>query len=495
MIQKKMAHIITYGCQMNKYDSDVISRILEENGYDLTDDEGCASLVLINTCSIRKHAEDKVLSKLGALSIRKKDTPELRIIVSGCMAQRLGAKLVHRFPEIDFVVGTGMIAELPNILKGNGNNPLTPFVKGEDNPLNPLLIRGTNPLPLFDNGKKVYTGESSCLYPETHINKKGLKSYVAIILGCDNYCSYCIVPYVRGKPRSRKPVEIIKEIELLVKTGCKEITLLGQNILAYGRDINESFVRLLRDIHAIDGLLRIRFLTSHPRDITKDLIAVFPELPKVCEHFHLPVQSGSDHVLRLMGRGYTVEHYKRMVEEIRQVYPCPSITTDLIVGFPGETADDFENTMNLVKEIGFDTAFCFKYSPREGTPACKFQDQLPEEEKARRLKELLDVQKAISLQTNQKLVGTVQEVLFDEKNPKEGAPLAEVAPLAKVALLAEIALLAEEAPPADECSLLGRTRGDKVVVVPTKTHKIGDIGMVRIAKANNWSLKGVFVDK
>ncbi|MDI6781442.1 MAG: tRNA (N6-isopentenyl adenosine(37)-C2)-methylthiotransferase MiaB [bacterium] len=465
MIQKKMAHIITYGCQMNKYDSDVISRILEESGYELTDDEKCASLVLINTCSIRKHAEDKVLSKLGELSNRKKDTHDLRIIVSGCMAQRLGNKLVHRFPEIDIVVGTGMIAELPNILKGN------------DNPINLPLLRGTNPLTPFNKGEKVYTGESSCLYPETHINKRGLKSYVSVILGCDNYCSYCIVPYVRGKPRSRKPVEIIREIELLVKTGHKEITLLGQNILAYGRDINESFVRLLRDIHSIDGLMRIRFLTSHPRDITKDLIDVFPELPKVCEHFHLPVQSGSDRVLRLMGRGYTVDHYNRIVEEIRRVYPCPSITTDLIVGFPGETVDDFEDTMKLVKEIGFDTAFCFKYSPREGTPACKFHDQLPEEEKARRLKELLDVQKAISLQINQALIGSVQEVLFDEKNPKDGAPLAEGASLT------------------NECSLLGRTRGDKVVVVSTKTHRIGDIGMVSITEANNWSLKGVFVDE
>lgn len=473
MIQKKMAHIITYGCQMNKYDSDVISRIIESDGYDLTDDEKCASLILINTCSIRKHAEDKVLSKLGELSIRKKDTHDLRIIVSGCMAQRLGNKLVHRFPEIDFVIGTGMIAELSNILKENGwDNPLTSFT-GE----------GYNPAVPFTNGERVYTGESSCLYPETNINKNGLKSYVAVILGCDNYCSYCIVPYVRGKPRSRKKIEIIKEIELLVRAGCKEITLLGQNILAYGRDINESFVGLLRDIHSIDGLMRIRFLTSHPRDITKDLIDIFPKLPKVCEHFHLPVQSGSDHVLRLMRRGYTVDSYKQIIKEIRQVYPCPSITTDLIVGFPGETVDDFEDTMELVKEIGFDTAFCFKYSPREGTPACKFQNQLPEEEKIQRLKELLDVQKDISLQINQALVGTVQEVLLDEKNLKEVAPLAEVAPLTKAVSLP------------DKGSLLGRTRGDKVVIVSAKTHKVGDIGMVRIVSANNWSLKGVFVDK
>ncbi|MBI4777480.1 tRNA (N6-isopentenyl adenosine(37)-C2)-methylthiotransferase MiaB [Candidatus Desantisbacteria bacterium] len=480
MIQKKMAYIITYGCQMNKYDSDVISRILEDNGYNLTDDEECASLVLINTCSIRKHAEDKVLSKLGELSVRKKLHEDLRIIVSGCMAQRLGEKLVHRFPEIDFVIGTGMIAQLPNILKGNGwDNPLTPFVKEE------YSIKR----------ERVYTGESSCLYPDMSSlmqghglkHENGLKSFISVILGCDNYCSYCIVPYVRGKPRSRERIEIIREIELLVDAGCKEITLLGQNILAYGRDINESFGGLLRDISSIDGLMRIRFLTSHPRDITKDLIDLFPELPKVCQHFHLPVQSGSDHVLRLMRRGYTVDHYKRIVEGIRQVYQSPSITTDLIVGFPGETVSDFEDTMKLVKEIGFDTAFCFKYSPREGTPACKFHDQLPEEEKTRRLKELLDVQKAISMQINQALVGSVQEVLLDEKNPKEVLPPAEAVPLA------------------DEGSLLGRTRGDKVVVVPAKIHRrgqvqdlplqIGDIGMVRIVSANNWSLKGVFVDE
>jgi tRNA-2-methylthio-N6-dimethylallyladenosine synthase len=444
MIQRGLAHIITYGCQMNKYDSDVISRILEANGYDVTDDEKCASLILINTCSIRNHAEDKVLSKLGELSLEKKNTPDLKIIVAGCMAQRLGKKLVDRFPEIDFVIGTGMIAKLHNIIKSDKSDL---------------------------SKEKIWTGKSSCLYPETIINKKRLKSYVAVILGCDNYCSYCIVPYVRGKPRSRERIEIIREIELLVKTGCKEITLLGQNILAYGRDINDSFAHLLRDIHSIDGLTRIRFLTSHPRDITKDLINIFSELPKVCQHFHLPIQSGSDHVLRLMKRGYTVEHYKQIIKEIRQVYQYPSITTDLIVGFPGETVSDFENTMNLVKEIGFDTAFCFKYSPREGTPACEFHDQLPEEEKARRLKELLNVQKAISMQKNQDLVGSVQEVLFDEKNLSKAAPLS------------------------DEVSLLGRTRGDKVVIVPAKTHKIGDIGIVRIVKANNWSLKGVFVDE
>ena len=386
----------------------------------------------------------------------------LRIVVCGCMAQRLGNKLVHRFPEIDFVLGTSMIAELPNILNENEESSLsTTFIKG----------------------KKVYTEESSCIYPVTSIHEKGLKSFVAVILGCDNYCSYCIVPYVRGKPRSREKIEIIREIELLVKAGRKEITLLGQNILAYGRDINESFDGLLRDIHSIDGLMRIRFLTSHPRDITKDLIELFPELPKICEHFHLPVQSGSDHVLRLMGRGYTVEHYKQIIKEIRKKYPCPSITTDLIAGFPGETENDFNDTIELIKEIGFDTAFCFKYSPREGTPACKFQDQLPEEEKNRRLKELLDVQKAISLQINQAMVGTIQEVLLDEKNPKKAAPLAEAVSLTWAA------------PSVDESSLLGRTRGDKVVIVPAKNHRVGDIGIVRVVEANNWSLRGVFVNE
>ncbi|MFH1096349.1 MAG: tRNA (N6-isopentenyl adenosine(37)-C2)-methylthiotransferase MiaB [Candidatus Desantisbacteria bacterium] len=456
MIQKKKAHIITYGCQMNRYDSEVISRILEAEGYEVTEDEECASFILINTCSIRKHAEDKVLSKLGRLSVRKKNTPELRIAVCGCMAQRLGNKLTHRFPEIEFVLGTSMIAELTNILKVNGrDNPLTPLIKGE----------------------KIYTGESSCLYPPTVIHENGLKSFVAVILGCDNYCSYCIVPFVRGKPRSRNKIEVIREIEELVRSGCKEITLLGQNILAYGRDINESFSELLKGVHAIDGLMRIRFLTSHPRDLTADLIDIFSEFPKVCEHFHLPVQSGSDHVLGLMGRGYTVSHYKQIVEKIRQKYLCPSITTDLIVGFPGETSNDFDDTMRLVREIWFDTAFCFKYSPREGTPACKFQDQLPEEEKTRRLKELLSVQKDITLQINQAMVEGVQEILLDEKNPREGAPLA------------------------NDDSLLGRTRGDKVVVVSTKrgstsgTHRIGDIGMVRIVKADNWSLQGEFVDE
>ncbi|MFH1860399.1 MAG: tRNA (N6-isopentenyl adenosine(37)-C2)-methylthiotransferase MiaB, partial [bacterium] len=220
MIQKKMAHIITYGCQMNKYDSDVISRILKTNGYDLTDDEECASFILINTCSIRKHAEDKVLSKLGKLAVRKKITKDLRIVVCGCMAQRLGNKLIQRFPEIDFVLGTSMIAEFSNILKGNEeNNPITPFIEGE------------YPLTPFIKGKKVYTEESSCLYPETIIHEKGLKSFVAVILGCDNYCSYCIVPFVRGKPRSRERIDVIREIELLVRAGRKEITLLGQNIL------------------------------------------------------------------------------------------------------------------------------------------------------------------------------------------------------------------------------------------------------------------------
>jgi tRNA-2-methylthio-N6-dimethylallyladenosine synthase len=345
------------------------------------------------------------------------------------MAQRLGDKLLKRFPELDLVIGPNMIGELSYILK---------------------------------HGKRqAYTGFSECIYPKTYARSNKLKTYVSVILGCDNYCSYCIVPYVRGKPRSRDRKEIIKEIREYIDVGCKEITLLGQNILAYGRDIHDSFERLLSEVNNVPNLKRIRFITSHPRDVTPKLIKSIAQLDKVCEHFHLPIQSGSNKILKLMNRGYTVEYYKDIVALIRQIYPEVSITTDLIVGFPGETEDDFYSTLELIKTLKFDAVFCFKFSPREGTPAERLPEQIPESEKLQRLEKLIEIQKQITTDKNRNLIGSIQEVLIDEKNPR------------------------------DINSLLGRTRTDKVVSVPAEMCGIGDIVKVKIIEATTYTLKGI----
>lgn len=434
------ACIITYGCQMNKYDSEVISGLLEKESYLLTDVPEDADLILINTCSVRQHAEQRVFSKLGVVSLLKKENPYLLIGICGCMAERLGSVLLKRFPALDLVIGPNNIDYLSDLLKR--------VKRGERG-----VSIGSNRALQTEVDSYVDRGVTS------GINK--LTSFVPISFGCNNFCSYCIVPYVRGKQRDRKQEDIIREIRDLVNSGCIEVTLLGQNVSSY-RSQATSFVDLLTNVNDINGLRRIRFITSHPRDVHDKLIEAVQRLDKVCEHFHLPIQAGSDKILGLMQRGYTVQTYRQLIDKIKTQIPNVSITTDLIIGFPGEGQQEFKETISLVKELKFDSAFIFKYSPREGTPAVLLTEQIDEQIKTERVRELISIQKEITRQRNYELIGTTQEVLVEGIDPKDA-----------------------------DSSVLGRTRTDKVISLQGKRGLIGQIVMITIESAEKGLLRGV----
>src|SRR5690554_5782092 len=348
--------IITYGCQMNVHDSEKIAGMMEENGYIKSVNLEEADIILLNTCIVRENAELKVLGKIGSLKRLKKKNKNLIIAVGGCMMQSSEAVSIikEKYPQVDLVFGTHNLHRLPNLLE---------MVKQEK-----MMT-----IEIWDKDRG--------LIPELpHQRGAKHKAWVSIIQGCNNYCTYCIVPYVRGRERSRPLKEIVSEVERLAAEGVKEITLLGQNVNSYGKDLEEKvdFADLLQELDKIPGLQRLRYMTSHPRDFTTKLIEVIRDSRSVCEHFHLPIQSGSNSILKKMNRGYSREKYMELVNKIRQAIPEASITTDIIVGFPGETEEEFQETMELVKEVRFDSAFTFIYSPRTGTPAAKMADQIPE---------------------------------------------------------------------------------------------------------------------
>lgn len=432
MSQKKRLHLITYGCQMNKYDSRLMAGILGNKQYEVIDNPASASLILINTCSIRQHAEQRVFSHLGRLSLLKRGSPGVILGLCGCMAQRLGSNLLKRFPALDLVVGPNNIGQLQDLL---------------------LRVEKGERVVAID---AIERDEVDC----SKLASQGLKAFVPVSFGCDKFCSYCIVPYVRGRYKSRKAGDILEEIRGLVNTGTVEVTLLGQNINSYGQDSGDNLVELLKQVNQIDDLKRIRFLTSHPADVKQDLIEAVRELNKVCKHFHLPIQSGSNKILRLMQRGYSVETYLELVEEIRRQIPGVAITTDLIIGFPGEGEKEFEETLSLVQRIRFDGAFSFKFSPRLGTKAASLIDDLREEDKTARLERLIGLQKKISREKNDSNIGQIEEVLVEGVNPK------------------------------DASCLLGRSGTDKVVSLSGPDELIGQIVKVRIESAVDWCLKG-----
>ncbi len=361
--------IKTYGCQMNVYDSAIMAGLLLDKGYEITEDMNEADVVLLNTCSIRQKAEDKVYSQLGVLKKLKKERPSLILGVGGCMAQREREKIFRRSPSVDLILGTHQICNLPTLLNE--------------------VIRERRKVIAIKEEKISQKGVKACRKDKT-------KVYVAIMRGCDNHCTYCVVPSARGRQRSRPPEEVIKEIEELVEEGYKEVTLLGQNVVAYGRDLGGiDFVDLLERINEIEGIEKIRFITSHPRDMSDRLIETLPRLSKACEDLHLPVQSGSNRILKAMNRGYNREEYLKIIEKVRSLIPRISITTDIIVGFPGEGEKDFTDTLSLMKEVRFASAYMFKYSSRPGTPAEKMLDQIPEEIRLKRLHEVIDLQREI----------------------------------------------------------------------------------------------------
>lgn len=430
---------ITYGCQMNIHDSEVLAGFLEERGYRSTGDLKEADLVFLNTCAIREKAEEKVYSRLGTLKEFKDRKPGMIIVLGGCLAQQEGtaAKVRRRHPYVDLILGTHNLHRFPELLE-QARESRKPVV--EVWPERKELVEG---LPVARQDK--------------------VKALVNITYGCNNFCSYCVVPYVRGRERSRQGDDILAEVEKLAREGYREVTLLGQNVNSYGKDLpgQESFAGLLERLDQVEGLARIRYLTSHPRDFHPGLIDVISRSRKVCEHFHLPVQSGSDRVLGMMNRGYSREHYLDLVDRIRDRVPGASLTTDFIVGFPGEGEEDFAWTLDLVKRARFDSAFTFIYSPRGGTRAYGMTPQVPREVKKERLSRLIEAQDVISREINQALQGQVVEVLA------EGVSR-----------------------PGDPPVLTGRTRTYKIVLFKGKEELVGELGKVRITVPRTWNLYG-----
>jgi tRNA-2-methylthio-N6-dimethylallyladenosine synthase len=399
----KQVYQETFGCQMNERDSEIMVQLLKRAGYQPTGEIAAADLILINTCSIRDKAEQKVYSYLGRLRNFKKKKPSLIIIVAGCVAQQEGKNLPSRMDLVDIVVGTQNIYELPELIE--------------------KVISGQRP--------QIATGLTDTFRIPSYIpsvpddqeeEKHPFKKFVTIMQGCDNFCTYCVVPHTRGREVSRPAEDILDEINSLVDNGVVEVTLLGQNVNSYGKKrtpsdtVRMDFPALLRAVAEIDGLQRIRFTTSHPKDLSADLIRCFAEIDKLCAHFHLPVQSGSDRVLQRMNRKYTAADYLARVEQLRQVCPEIAITTDIIVGFPGETDDDFEATMDLLEKVRYHGAFSFKYSDRALAKACNFDDKVEEDVKAARLTRLQARQNEITLERNRDYVGKRLRVMVEGKS-------------------------------------------------------------------------------
>jgi len=434
---RKKLYLATFGCQMNVYDSQRIAQILHEK-YALTSEADNADLILINTCSIREKAENKVYSLVGRFKKLKKQNPGLIIGIAGCVAQQEGNRLLKRLPFIDLVFGPQCLYDLPDMLKHveSGMGPVLRTELKHDF----LIPMVTAPLP----------------------EPNPVQAFVTIMQGCDNFCAFCVVPYVRGREVSRPSEDILAEIKQILDEGVKEVTLLGQNVNSYGKKAGatHSFPGLLRMVAEIPGLERLRFTTSHPKDISLDLMKCFRDLDTLCEHLHLPVQSGSTTVLKRMNRHYTRDQYLAIVDKLRSFCPDITLTTDLIVGFPGETDRDFKDTMSLLQAVEFDQIFAFKYSPRPLTRAARFDNHIPEKIKAERLEAVFELQKKIGLVRYKSLEGQKKEILVEgisKKNPEE---------------------------------LRGRTRGNHVVNFSGPQELIGKFITVKIIKACYHSLRG-----
>jgi len=401
----KKSYIETFGCQMNERDSEIMGQMLSNADYLPTQDIKQADVIVINTCSIRDKAEQKVYSLLGRLKKLKEKKPSLIISVAGCVAQQEGKRLQARMPQVDIVLGPQQIYRLPELIGKTAE-------KGK-----PQMAVNLSPafeIPRHRPPSPVKPASKDKQAPVTGSFKK----LVTIMQGCNNFCTYCVVPYTRGRETSRKPDDIISEITALAEQGVKEISLLGQNVNSYGK-VHESniqhitFPELLRNVSQIKGIERVRFSTSHPKDLSPELIECFAEIKNLCSHFHLPVQSGSNNILKRMNRRYTIEDYLAKVEALRQVRPDIVITTDIIVGFPGETDNDFQGTMDLLETVRYHSAYSFKYSDRPQAKSVAFDDKIDERVKSERLHRLQDRQTAISLQENQKYEGSVQTVMVE----------------------------------------------------------------------------------
>lgn len=389
----KQVKILTWGCQMNEADSEQMGGILRQEGYHLTQDEASADVVLLNTCSVRDLAEEKVFSKLGELRERKEREPGLVVGLCGCMATNLKQGIFKRAPHVDLLCGPRSTRHLPRMIDEAASSGRHQSSIDENEPLEELV---------------------------PSVRESTFKAWVSVTQGCDERCTYCVVPNTRGSQASRSPESILKEVTALAESGYKEVTLLGQTVNAYGLDLPAPypFSRLIREIHNIEGIEWIRFVTSHPKYVTPDFIAIFAELPKVAPYLHLPFQSGADAVLRRMARRYTASEYLKKINALKKARPDLCLSTDIIVGFPGETEEDFQKTLEVYRQAGFDGAYCFKYSERPHTPAVNLRDTVPVEVKKERLARLLSLNKEIAYQNNLKKLGQVHKVLFEETNKK-----------------------------------------------------------------------------
>lgn len=438
-------HITTFGCQMNKADSERMAGILEDMGFQWSEDPNQAELLLYNTCTIRDNAEQKVYSYLGRQAKRKHEQPELTLVVAGCVAQQEGESLLRRVPELDLVMGPQHANRLQDLLEQvfAGNQ-----------------IVATEPIQIVEDITKPRRDST-------------VTAWVNVIYGCNERCTYCVVPNVRGVEQSRTPEVIRAEMVELGQQGFKEVTLLGQNIDAYGRDLPgatpegrhlHTLTDLLYYVHDVPGIERLRFATSHPRYFTERLIRACAELPKVCEHFHIPFQSGDNEVLKRMSRGYTQEKYRRIIDTIRRYMPDASISADAIAGFPGETEEQFENTLKLVADIGFDHLNTAAYSPRPGTPAALWENQLSEEVKSDRLQRVNHLVAIKASERSERYLGRIEEVLVEDQNPK------------------------------DPSQVMGRTRGNRLTFFPGNIAELkGMLVQVKITEIRAFSLTGEVV--
>ncbi len=435
-----LASVHVYGCQQNVSDGERIKGLLSQMGFEFTSDDEKADLVLFNTCAVREHAEDRVFGNVGALKTIKRRHPSMLIALCGCMMQEehVVRRVRESYPFVGLVFGTHNLHRLPELLLQN-----------------------------LTEGRRVFACENcdGVVAEDLPVHRDGdIRAWLPVMYGCNNFCSYCVVPYVRGRERSRQPEQVLREARQIVEAGFKDVTLLGQNVNSYGRTLEQpvTFAQLLSDVASLPGDFWVRFMTSHPKDATPELFAAMAGSGKICKHLHLPFQSGSDRILRQMNRGYTREAYLSQVAAARRAMPELSLTSDVIVGFPGETRADFEDTLDLIERVGFTSLYTFIFSPRRGTPAAEMDDPVPAEEKSRWFTQLLKVQEGIAAKRCGAMVGRTVRVLCEQEHKKGG--------------------------------LSGRTEGNLIVTFPGPQTAIGRFARVRVTEALNWVLRGELVE-
>lgn len=428
----------TYGCQMNFSDSQIVGSIMTDHEFEITENIADADLIFVNTCSIREHAEQRIRARLREFKKYKKIRPDLKIGLLGCMAERLKEELLEQEKTVDIIVGPDAYRDLPRLLN--------------------IAETGQKAVNVLLSLDETYADIDP-------IHTKGISSFISIMRGCENFCSYCVVPFTRGKERSRDPETIVQEAQRLFNDGIREVTLLGQNVNSYKSEDGTGFAQLLERVAQVNPSLRVRFATSHPKDISNELIETIARYPNICNSIHLPVQSGSDRMLKMMNRKYTREWYMERINTIKSIIPDCALSTDIIAGFSSETEEDHQATISLMREVGYDYAFMFKYSERPDTLAAKkYKDDIDEETKGRRLQEIIDIQQELSYQSNLKDLGKTFEVLVENVSKKSKEELS------------------------------GRNSQNKVIVFPSKDYKAGDFVNVRVTSCTSATLRGEVVN-